>query len=179
MTGFQSKMTENKETQPQSGENGDEKAPGQIKISAQAPGPQTPGPETPEGGQGQKPEKSIEKRVRTAQNFILAGSIVGLIAWFAGGLVFGVVGLVLSIVGLRKEQAIEKENPSLKQQLKYVKNSGIFAIVICVTALIYVAIMLVYLYPYLVEFLETGDFSSLYSAGDVSESLPETNETWG
>lgn len=153
----------------------------QAQENQQTPAPQVPTPQDPQSGQpGQDPngQKQLETKVRTAQNFILAGSIVGLVGWITEGLLFGVVGLVLSIVGLRKELAIEKENPGIAKQLKRLRSSAYFAIVICATAIFFAIIMTALWYPYIVEYMETGDIESLYSdMGSVEE--PETNSTWG
>lgn len=176
---YQSEMPEKGEKPSQEGDPQGQDAPQNIQLQPQTPQePQTP--QSPQNGKNPKPEKTIEQQVHSAQNFILAGSIVGLVGWIAGGLLIAIVGLVLSIVGLRKEKAVEKANPSLAPQLKQLRHSGYSSIIICATAIIYTIVLAVLWYPYISEFIETGDIESLYTdMGSVEEMENAPTTTWG
>ena len=121
---------------------------------------------------------SVERDVKRAQNFIVAGGAFGLLAIFMGSLLLGGIGLALSILGLRKTKALEPSETIMDYTLRKMRGVAYFAIVLCALAIVLSVVYLVIYVPYLIELAESGQLDALLEEYAASSSTA-TNSTWG
>lgn len=115
--------------------------------------------------------------LKTAQSLALIASIAGPVSLFIGGILLGSAGLVCGIIGFRKlNRLIAKQNDVAKAAAR-IKRSSIIGMCVCGVAIVLNAVSMYFMYPVILEMLETGDFSGL-SAG-TGTGAAESNSVWG
>lgn len=131
----------------------------------------------PEGPRMPDPNMIDARELRSAQNLILAASIIGPISLIFASLLFSVAGLTCGYLGFRKLKALEAKHTGISGVATRMKRSAIIAMSICGVATVLNVVLLWVLFPSLMEFIETGDYGNLLSGNGGSSA--GTNSTWG
>lgn len=109
---------------------------------------------------------------RRYAGFAVIGAIVSL---FFGGMILSAVSLYFAIRGYGKFARIADARPNDFEAQHALKRSGVIIIVVAAVSLVINIIAAIYLYPIVVETLQTGDLSSLTDTAPTSTG----NSTWG
>ena len=116
------------------------------------------------------------REFKTAQNFILAASIIGPISLILASLLFSAIGIVCGYIGFRKLKALEAKRSEISAAAGRMKRSAIFAMAVCgVTGVLNLALVWM-LFPTFMGMVESGDYGGLLPGGSTGA---ETNSTWG
>ena len=114
------------------------------------------------------------------RKLISISQICAVISLFIGGVVLGAVALAFGIMGYRAIISAARHNTLEYNYIKPLRQSCIIALVMSVCSLTVNIIALVYVYPLVMEALNTGDFATLFGGGAQSGSSTGTGSTtWG
>ena len=106
--------------------------------------------------------------------------ICAVISLFIGGVVLSTIALVFGIMGYRALSSAMRDNTLEPNYTKPLRQSCIIALIMSVTALVVNVIALVYIYPLVMQALNTGDFSTLMGGGaQYGSSTGTGSTTWG
>ena len=127
--------------------------------------------------QGSGPSRNEYVSIR---RYIIFSEVLALVSLLFGGMLLSGVALVVSVLGRRKAASgmLANQGNPLWQALY---RSSFIAIVMCAVALVLNLISAIFLYPMLMEMLQTGDYGALFGFGQPGSSVaPGTgNSTWG
>lgn len=116
------------------------------------------------------------KDLKTSQRLVMFANIAGPISLILGGIILGAAGLICAFIGYRKLTKLVAEQGPYAEFAKAFVRSSIIGMVTCSLALVLNAISLYYMYPYIVEILETGTYTD--ATGTVVDTTT-SNSTWG
>ncbi len=137
-----------------------------------------PIPGGPEGPQPPAPAAADARQLRSAQNFILAASILGPVSLILASFFLSAAGIVCAFIGFRKLKALAAMQTAFSPAAVRMKRAAIIAISVCGVAAALNLILVWMLFPTVMEHVEAGDYGNLFS-GNGTGSGPETNSTWG
>ena len=114
------------------------------------------------------------------RKLISISQICAVISLFIGGVVLGAVALAFGIMGYRALTSAARNDTLEYNYIKPLRQSCIIALVMSVCSLTVNIIALVYVYPLVMQALNTGDFSTLFGGGAQPGSSTGTGSTtWG
>ena len=135
-----------------------------------------PAPDGSGGPRAPRPNMNDAREFRTAQNFILAASIIGPVSLILASLLFSAIGIVCGYIGFRKLKALEAKHTEISMAAGRMKRSAIFAMAACgVTAALNLVLVWM-LFPTFMDMVESGDYGGMLPGGSTGA---ETNSTWG
>ena len=119
-----------------------------------------------------------DPELRSTHNIILAATVMAIASLFIGGMLLSAAALALSVVGFLKSSRKSLETQGNRQPAwQSLKRRGFYAIVFSVLALALNIVFMALLYPYLVDAMETGDYSYLFGGGQTSSG--SASSVWG
>ena len=114
------------------------------------------------------------------RKLVSISQICAIISLFIGGVVLSTASLVVGFMAYRALSSAMRNNTLEPNYLRPLRRSCIVALVMGTVALAFNVISLVYVYPLVMQALDTGDFSSLMGGGAQSgSSLGSGSTTWG
>ena len=117
------------------------------------------------------------QKLESARKLILAAQIIAIVSLFIGGVAASTAAVVLAVIGYRQISEIIQsiDQPEVKAALK---RAGVVALVVSIAALVMNAVALAFLWPEMMQILQTGDYSSLFG-GTAPSPSSGTSTTWG
>ena len=151
--------------------------------------PQAPGPETgrpPFINQGTSPAQNMisvneseASRLEAARKLISIGQICAVVSLFFGGVLLSTVAVVLAIMGTMRLTDFANSRSEPDAVKSAIKRPGYFAVGLCLIALIVNIVSVVIFYPVVMQAVQSGDFSSIFTGGAGNGSAGAGNSTWG
>lgn len=138
-----------------------------------------PTSQTPEPNRRYPQAQPGYAEVKKVQNLALAASVCGPVSVFIGGMLLSGIGIGCAFAGMRKADKIEPQGNEVEAAVKRARKSCIVAMVICAVAFVLNALYAFYLYPVLIEAVQSGDVSSLINNGAMGEGSASSSSTWG
>lgn len=136
----------------------------------------------PEPNRQHPPIKPGYAEVKKVQNLALAASICGPVSVFIGGMLLSGVGIVCGFLGMRRADRIENGDKEVKEAATRARRSCVVALIVCAVAFALNAAYSFYMYPIIMDAVQTGDLSALMgnaaSSGSVAGS-GSGSSTWG
>jgi len=142
----------------------------------------------PEGDKKLDPDAI--KALQSTQLIIIAGAFTCPISLFLLDGRFGIFGILaalsFAILALYRLKKLERENAALIPAVKRMRVSAYICLAGCIVALILQILLLIAVYPVLMEAIESGDFSAFGLEGNPFEGTgitggekPPGSLTWG
>ena len=115
--------------------------------------------------------------IRSVRRLVTIAQIMALVSLLIGGVLLGSAALVTAVVAMRKTKAI----PCAPDDYAWMalKRSAKIAIVIAVLALAANVAALVFIYPMVMDSIQSGEYSSLFSGAPQTQSPGSGTSTWG
>ena len=150
---------------------------------------QGPGPEpsrSPFNNQGNMPNQNMipvnpseASYVETARKLISIAQICAVVSLFLGGVLLSTIAVVLAIMGTMKlvNFANNRSEPDVVKSA--IKRPGYLAVGLWLIALIVKAVSIVLFYPVVMQAIQSGDLSSIFTGGAGAGSAGTGSSTWG
>ena len=118
--------------------------------------------------------------LETARKFISIAQICAIVSLFLGGVVLSSIAVILSFMGMSKLNAYANAHSLDEGARRALRRPGVLAVGMCVFALVFNIMSLIFLYPIVMESLQSGDFTGLFGSGQGSApSSGAGTSTWG
>lgn len=151
--------------------------------------PQAPGPEpgrSPFGNPGNLPNQNMihvneseASLLETARKLISIAQICAVVSLFLGGVLLSTISVVLAVMGAMKLSNFANNRSEPDNVKSAMKRPGYFAVGLCLIALIVNVISLVLFYPVVMQAVQSGDLSSIFTGGAGTGSTGTGSSTWG
>lgn len=151
--------------------------------------PQVPGSEpgrSPFGNLGNMPNQSMipvneneATLLETARKLISIAQICAVVSLFLGGVLLSTISVVLAIMGAMKLSNFANNRSEPDSVKSALKRPGYFAVGLCLIALVVNVISLVLFYPVVMQAVQSGDLSSIFTGGAGTGSTGTSSSTWG
>lgn len=166
---------------------GQQPMPQQYNMPDQQPGnwqngQQPPVYPNPEPNRQYPPIKPGYAEVKKVQNLALAASICGPVSVFIGGMLLSGIGVVCGFLGMRRADRIEKADKDVQEAAARARRSCVVALIVCAVAFSLNAAYSFYMYPIIMDAVQTGDLSALMGNAASSGSIASGgsgSSTWG
>ena len=115
---------------------------------------------------------------QSARNFMIASVIAAVISLIIGGMVVSAGALICALVAnskLSNLSATRSDDPDAQRALK---RAGRIAIIVSALAFVLNAIAVIYLYPLIMDSMQTGSFNSLTGSA-TTPTTGSGSSTWG
>lgn len=120
------------------------------------------------------------QELRKARNLVYIGLLLIVVAiFFIGGLLFSSIGLICSIVSLRKCSRLVRDNQTLKSTVSKFRIMSIVGIVLGIAVVIFYAVTIYLILPEVMQAYESGDLSTLFPETGSLGDGQGGNSTWG
>lgn len=114
---------------------------------------------------------------QSARRFMILSQVAAGVSLFFGGVILSAIAVLFAFLARDKFNRIAASRPNDPDAQRALNRSGIIAVVITVGVLILNIIALIYLYPMVIDSLQSGDFNIFGGAGTMGTGT--TSGTWG
>lgn len=129
----------------------------------------------------QDPQEFFEQReLNSARTLAMVATIGGPVSFIIGGIALSSVALVCAIIALIKTKHV-LANPDSKftAYARALRQTAFMGIAISAVALVLNVVGVITMMPYLMEALQTGDYSSLLGNGVTTQAPSSGESAWG
>ena len=108
----------------------------------------------------------------SGRTFITASQVAAIVSLFFGGILLSSVAIVLAVIGARKLSSIASSHAENVELRSAVNRSSALAIGMTVLALIVNVVTIILFYPIIVDAMNSGDLSTLFTGGQSAAPSP-------
>ncbi len=123
-----------------------------------------------------QPNMNDQRELRASQTLIMVANIAGPVSLFIGGMLLGTAGLVCAIIACRKLRRLMTKQDEIARIAARLKRASFIGMGICGVAIVLNGISMYFMYPVILEMLQTGDYSGLTGSAGGGAG---TSSTWG
>lgn len=124
-----------------------------------------------------QPNALDTRALRSAQSKITFAYIAGPLSLLVGGMLLGTIGFVCSALALKQLSQLQHKEPSIAHEAKKLLKSARTALIICAVAFVLNAISMYFMYPILLDMLQSGQYGEV--ASNLGAGTSPSTSAWG
>jgi len=116
-----------------------------------------------------------------ARRMVVAAQVMAAVSLIIGGVVLSSAAFIVAVIGYRQvSKKLASAGPSVDKRWLLLKRSATVAIVAAIAALVFNAVVLIVVFPELVQMLQSGEYWSYLNGGEARHAQPgSTSSVWG